>query len=399
MELAHAAEQILAEIIVGRLLRIVDARVAAEGVAVGARHAIGLLDVEERGAALLGRMLGEDIGDAAAVLRQLGIHGAKVEHRRGARVVDRRRREEERIDLVRVAVEHRHAEHADDDRREPEEGAAERDEDVEGQRPDAEPVVEVGLLQPLRSAEPQVEGVAKDARMREDARDERGQQSDADQPDEEDAPGDGEVEVDVEARDEFGPRKLGRWRELTRGVGDELAVLVGIDMEEEAREIGGGERDIDMLDPRAARSDRAFEGGLDRGGARFGELRRRGAFPALELVREDRDAARQADEIDERGEGEAEAAVPAQHRADEACGDARHQVLFLRGFRGGSGGHAKPFTMAAVKLIMATPVSTAVARRMRLSARVHAMQPPQITGTIIPPTTSRVCCSPGTSAA
>src|SRR3546814_2255393 len=37
-------------------------------------------------------------------------------------------------------------------------------------------------------AEPQVEGVAEDARVREDARDERGEQSDADQPDEEDAP-------------------------------------------------------------------------------------------------------------------------------------------------------------------------------------------------------------------
>ncbi|MBE1527846.1 hypothetical protein GGC65_002302 [Sphingopyxis sp. OAS728] len=150
-----------------------------------------------------------------------------------------------------------------------------------------------------------MEGVAEDARVREDARDERGQQSDADQPDEEAAPGARQVEVDVEARDELGPRKLGRRRELARGVGDELAVLVGIDMEEQAREVIGGERDIDMLDPRAARGDRALERGLDGFGRGVGELRRRGAFPALELVREDRDATRQADEIDERGEGEA----------------------------------------------------------------------------------------------
>src|SRR3546814_20617052 len=87
-------------------------------------------------------------------------------------------------------------------------------------------------------------------------------------------------------------------------------------------------------------------------------------------------------------------------RSAEARGDARHQSLFLRGlFGGGGGGHAKPVTMAAVKLTSATPVSTAVARRMRLSASVHAMHAPHATGTMSPPTTSRVCCSPGTSAA
>src|SRR3546814_3727046 len=106
-------------------------------------------------------------------------------------------------------------------------------------------------------AEPQVEGVAEDARVREDARDERGEQSDADQPDEEDAPGDGEVEVDVEARDEFGPREIRARRDLAAGVGEELGVGVGVDVEEQAREIGRGKRDSDMLDPRAAQIGRA----------------------------------------------------------------------------------------------------------------------------------------------
>src|SRR3546814_21076915 len=86
-----------------------------------------------------------------------------------------------------------------------------------------------------------------------------------------------------------------------------------------------------MLDPRAARGDRAGEGGLDGIGDDVGDVRAARAFPPLKLVREDREAARQADEVDERGEGEAEAAVAAKHRADEARGDARHQLLFLSG--------------------------------------------------------------------
>ncbi len=154
---------------------------------------------------------------------------------------------------------------------------------------------------------------------------------DPDQPDEKAAPGARQVEVDVEPGDEPGPCCLAARHDLSPGIGEELAILPGIDIEEEAREVGGGERDIDMLDPGAALGDRTLERGLDGARRDVGHLRRGRAFPALELVREDREAARQADEVDERREGETETAVPAQHRADEAGRDARHQVFRLFG--------------------------------------------------------------------
>src|SRR5690606_29664595 len=99
-------------------------------------------------------------------------------------------------------------------------------------------------------------------------------------------------------------------------------------------------------------------------------------------------------------ECETERTVSAQYGAHEARGYPRHQVAAPLRPHGGRGGHQeKPFIIAAAKPATATPTSTAVARRMRLSASVHAMHPPQITGTISPPITNRVCGSPEARAA
>src|SRR5690606_26070183 len=121
-----------------------------------------------------------------------------------------------------------------------------------------------------------------------------------------------------------------------------------------------------------------------------------GMLPALELAGENRNAARQADEVDNGGKRKAQRAVPLQHRADEIGGHLGKQRL---SHRLASSVHANPRSTAKPKPATVVPTRTAVARRMRLSARVHAMAPPHRTGTISAPISSRVCDAPGTQTA
>ncbi len=257
---------------------------------------------------------------------------------------------------------------------------------MERQRPHADAVVQIGFLEALGAAPAQVEGVAEDARMGEQARQQRRQQCHAGEADEEDAPARRQVEIDVQVLDEFGPGRLVLAGDgaLRIGVQPEVAAF-GVDVDEKVRHEFLRRHQIDMLDMFGARNpglQRALYGfrphGLDH--------RRVRLLPAVEFADQHRRRAGEADQIDQRGEGEPERGMPGQHGAHEARGDPHPDRL---------GAHERPFRIESEKLTTARPESTAVARSRRLSDSVHAMQPAQNTGTSRPPMTRRVCVSPG----
>lgn len=78
-----------------------------------------------------------------------------------ARVHRRRRIEEQRIDPAGIAPVEEQGQNRDDECAQ----AGKREGEVKGQRPDAEPVVQVRFLQPARSAKTKVERVPQQARM------------------------------------------------------------------------------------------------------------------------------------------------------------------------------------------------------------------------------------------
>ena len=116
--------------------------------------------------------------------------------------------------LGRIALEHREADCADDDGAEAKQGACQRYGEVEGQRPHADAVVQIGLLQAPRPAEPQVEGIAEDARMREQAGDERGEQRDADQAHQIQKRGEGEAQTAMPLEHRPHPRRSAQVRSI-----------------------------------------------------------------------------------------------------------------------------------------------------------------------------------------
>ena len=106
--------------------------------------------------------------------------------KRGRRgVVFQRRRKEEGVGLFHIALEEGKGQCARDQRGQAEKRAGECNDDVEGQRPDAGPVVQVGLLQAFRSAQAHMEGILEDARVRHQAGNQQGEQRDAGHADQE----------------------------------------------------------------------------------------------------------------------------------------------------------------------------------------------------------------------
>ena len=254
--------------------------------------------------------------------------------------------------------------------------------------------MQIRLLQAPCAAAPQAEGVLEDARMREDAGDQDGQQRDAGQPDEHRAPCPRQVERDVEVDQKFAERRVLFGQRAVAG--DCPVVVLGWRIGEDAGAVlgGGGQRQIERRLCRAAglrRLDRAIE----RAG---GELVRHGCagrFPPCDVPGEDGERAGEADEIDEGGEGEAEDAMPVEHGADRA----RRQRPAARRVRLGGLGHTGPCKAASAKPVSVVVTIMASDRIRRGSASVQIIASAQTMGIVSPPMRTRVGGAPGTQAA
>ena len=250
-------------------------------------------------------------------------HAGEVGERGGRLVRPGPRTEQGRESLLRISLVGRKCQHTDDQRREAEQGTGERHGDVERQSPDAEPIVQVGLLQALRPAPAQRKRILEDARVRQQAGHEGRQQSHAREPDDEHAPGSRQVQVDVQVGEELGPWRLGAHDEASVRVGQPAAFdacLVVVIADDQPGTSQGGGQDEHVM--RGLVGERLRVSGCKRGGDGLGadaalHGRPVGLLPALQLVGEHGQRAAQANDIDEGDKRQAERRVAGQHGAHE----------------------------------------------------------------------------------
>jgi hypothetical protein len=202
----------------------------------------------------------------------------------------------------------------DDEARQAEQRSGQRHDEMKGQRPDTDAIVQVGIAPPPRSAPSQPEGVLEDAPVREDAGAEAGEQHRPEDPDQiaADRPRYGQVEM--EQLDEGDERRGDRIADPPRRIYRPFGAGPLPDREDAHPRISLARHPHDQVVVEmfgACPGERAVDRRCQPGRRHAPHDRRMRALPPPELVDEHDERAGQADRVQDRAEGQAEPAMAA----------------------------------------------------------------------------------------